>query len=544
MIPIPRIASTAALLGLLTPFSDAQGLLYEWPQEYCETVAPAGDVDADGIDDYAVCEGGGAPEDRVVHVYSGRNGEEILSIRVGGAPGVAAMGDVDLDGHADLAVRGLHVPTWNCFISLVSGATGTRLWQYTPPPGPPYVGYALTAVGDLDHDGVSELALGLLEPYDSTLAGQVVVLSGATGTVHARVGSVLGATQSFGGRVCAAGDLDLDGVPDFLVADSRFSDWRGRVTAHSGVDARPILSVEGPVESGQFGAALVSIGDVTGDGVPDFAVGAPAEPVSTGTRLGRVRVFSGADGATVLAFAGESNDRKFGHHLDSFQDLDGDGRLDLLVASGNRCAGGGDFWTCWGGDLRVYSSATGAILYVGTGQDSWAAVVPDANGDGVVDYLLPWAALALTGLPGPREEACPPTTTSLGCSALMAHGGAPSLSLGPNFELLVPRLPENTTGFFAWSLSQVQLPMGNSWLCLGTPLHRLATVTATLGEEPCAAGGPSTGTLSISFTKQQLANLGPAVGARFYVQCWFRDPGSAPPDDFGLSSVLSLVLWP
>ena len=44
-----------------------------------------------------------------------------------------------------------------------------------------------------------------------------------------------------------------------------------------------------------FGWSVQSVGDLNGDAVPDFAVGAPQQTVSGLSQQGVVRIFSGAD---------------------------------------------------------------------------------------------------------------------------------------------------------------------------------------------------------------------------------------------------------
>jgi hypothetical protein len=80
-----------------------------------------------------------------------------------------------------------------------------------------------------------------------------------------------------------------------------------------------------------FGSSVASVGDVTDDGVPDFALG--AEFSSAGASLGgEVIVFDGASGSERFRIAGSVAQRYFGTGIWPAGDFNGDGR-DELIAS-------------------------------------------------------------------------------------------------------------------------------------------------------------------------------------------------------------------
>jgi hypothetical protein len=135
--------------------------------------------------------------------------------------------------------------------------------------------------------------------------------------------------------------------------------------------------------AGNFGSTVARLGDVDGDGVPDFVVGAPTEdPNNKGWMDGGVYVVSGATGATIWKFVGARGGSQLGYDLASGQDFDGDGVWDVVAGAPGKLPGA----------VKVYSSKTGALLYSLNGESGGALfgqtvfTVDDVNGDAVGDF--------------------------------------------------------------------------------------------------------------------------------------------------------------
>ncbi|MCZ6792537.1 MAG: integrin alpha, partial [Planctomycetota bacterium] len=82
-----------------------------------------------------------------------------------------------------------------------------------------------------------------------------------------------------------------------------------------------------------LGRQVAALGDVDGDGSPDFAVSAPEGRVDE-NRLpvgGKVLVVSGRRGETLFTVRGEKGRPRYGRNLASGGDFDGDGVWDLLI---------------------------------------------------------------------------------------------------------------------------------------------------------------------------------------------------------------------
>lgn len=202
-------------------------------------------------------------------------------------------------------------------------------------------------------------------------------------------------TQELGRAVAGAGDVDGDGTPDLVVGvpghtlapGGAINRDGGRVRVYSGDTGRILYSFDGDSPADQLGAAVAGGGDVDGDGVPDFAAAAPGDD-NTGTDAGSVRVYSGATGNVLYTLDGQAGEF-FGFSIDLTGDIDGDGAADLLVGA----PGDVDLLNSVG-RARLFSGATGTLLrtvsvpQLGSLFGFSVAGLDDANGDGVPDFVV------------------------------------------------------------------------------------------------------------------------------------------------------------
>lgn len=156
-------------------------------------------------------------------------------------------------------------------------------------------GEGMAAIGDLDGDGIEEIAVGAPKVGDGTVYilfpaenGEINAYTPITQHTNGLNVNLTPATQ-FGVRVAALGDWDYDGVPDLLVGQPKSntgpinygSAWI--LLLRSDGTVKKFFEYSGRTEGliGQlgrdrrFGMDLTAMGDIDFNGVGDIAVGAP-----------------------------------------------------------------------------------------------------------------------------------------------------------------------------------------------------------------------------------------------------------------------------
>ncbi len=275
-----------------------------------------------------------------------------------------------------------------------SGAERTLLYELVGDQPGDCFGQSVANAGDVDGDGTDDIIVGAMQWTDwlTTLDGYARIFSGADGSViRTLVGSQLNA--AFGSGVCGAGDVDADGYDDVLVEAQWESvngvDYAGRVHLYSGQTGAELFALGGTKYFEYCGYALAGIGDVNQDGHDDFIVGSPGEDVN-GVTVGVARVFSGRDFSVLYQFSGTFDGAGVGEGLAGGSDLNGDGVPDFAIGApaGNSLTGF-DL-----GRVLVYSGATGSLLQVHGGLAAWdvfgAAISmrADLDGDGIADVVV------------------------------------------------------------------------------------------------------------------------------------------------------------
>ena len=299
-----------------------------------------------------------------------------------------------------------------------------------------FFGYSVASIGDLNGDGVGDLAIGA--PYDRdgwpSSGGAVWILfMNTNGTVksHQKISSIQGNFTGvldnddlFGNSVTSIGDLDGDGVGDLAIGacfddgegSARGAVWvlfmntDGTVRSHQKISDTE-GSFTGTLDHGdEFGSSIAGIGDLNGDGTVDLAVGASGND-GGGIARGAVWVlFMNTDG-TVKAHQKISDtegnfkgilddDEHFGSSVISVSDLNGDGISDLMAGAYGNNDGGPDRGAVW----VLFLNTDGTVKYHQKISDtegnftgvldsyelfsSALAAIGDLNGDGIGDLAV------------------------------------------------------------------------------------------------------------------------------------------------------------
>ncbi len=244
---------------------------------------------------------------------------------------------------------------------VIPGAEASMTW--TAEAEFDFFGEALASVGDIDGDGVSDLAFSAIlhDNGRNTEVGRVYLYSARDGHLLYTLDGEF-ADDMFGESISGLGDINGDGRADFVVGAWRADHDRltdaGKVYVYSGGDGKLIYSINGPHADEWFGTTTAALGDVNGDGISDFAVGAPNASPSGRIGAGRVYFFDGATGAPLRrSLPGQATGDAFGRALSPTGDLDGDGLADLLIGAPYQDFAGGD-----AGRAYTFSSSTFDII--------------------------------------------------------------------------------------------------------------------------------------------------------------------------------------
>ena len=307
------------------------------------TGVAVGDVNGDGKADLAVA------SDTAASVFM-NNGDGTFAAKVdyttGTGPFAIAIGDLNGDGKADLAVTNSSSASVSIFINNGNGTFAARV-DYTAGSSPEGI-----AIGDLNGDGKADLAV------TNTLSSNIsVYLNRGNGTFAARV-NYTAESRPF---QIAIGDVSGDGMADLAVTNFLTDNVSVFINIGSGTFAGRTNYTTGTTPEG------LAMGDVSGDGKADLAV--------ANLTTSNVSVFINSGTGTFAAKVDyAATDSPVGLAIG---DVNGDGEADLAVAN---------------------SAGTTASVFINNGDGTFATkadyttgsgpyfiAMGDVNGDGKAD---------------------------------------------------------------------------------------------------------------------------------------------------------------
>ncbi len=272
--------------------------------------------------------------------------------------------------------------------------------EFSDPPGDfDFFGSAVASIGDLNADGVDDIAVGSFGDSDggSSRGAIYILFMDIDGTLDATAGvsgqgwtkisdtegsfdATLNDGDGFGISIASIGDLNGDGVTDLVVGAQEddtggtgrgavyilFLDTDGSLDATAGVSGTgwtKISDTEGSFnatldDDDNFGNSVAALGDLNADGVEDIMVGAYQDDDGGASRGSVYVLFLDTDGS-LDATAGVSgagwtkisdtegsfsatltNTNWFGSAVASIGDLNSDGVTDVVVGAKGDSDGG------------------------------------------------------------------------------------------------------------------------------------------------------------------------------------------------------------
>ena len=459
---IPKKASSG-LVQRFQKISDTEGNFSGFLDDYDSfgsSLTNLGDLDGDGISDLAVGassdDDGGVGHGAVWILFMNTDGtvksDQKISDTDGNFAGdlsdhnwfgssVSNLGDIDGDGVTDLVVGGIQYngrgAVWVLFLNTDGTVKGHQKISDNEGNFTGFLdnsddfGHSVANLGDLDGDGINELAVGVQNDRDGGPGrGAVWVLFLTdSGTVksHQKISDtegnftgILDDYDSFGQSVTNLGDLDGDGINDLAVGASSDDDggagrgavWilflnqNGTVKSHQKISDTDGNFAGDLSDHNWFGSSVSNLGDINGDGITDLAVGARSDDDGGGNRGAVWVLFLNQNGTvknhqklsdTSGNFTGILDDYdSFGQSVTNLGDLDGDGISDLAVGASSD-DGGEDRGAVWILNLATQTAASiavNSVIDIRSNSAILSGLVTDDGGSPVTERGFVWGLSA------------------------------------------------------------------------------------------------------------------------------------------------------
>ena len=308
-------------------------------------VAAAGDVNGDGYADVIV----GAPDHNAATGRADLHHGESASVSSASSPtltgaassnfggSVASAGDVNGDGYADVIVGAYNTGQAFLYLGGASGLGTSPATTLTGEASGDYFGESVAGAGDVNGDGYDDVIVGA-NGFNNRTGRVYVFLGGAAGLSATPATTLTGEASSnyFGYSAAGAGDVNRDGYADVVIGAYGYSGFPGRayvfLGSAGGVNPTVATTLTGEAGGSRFGYSVASAGDVNRDGTGDLVVGAYSH-----NGIGRAYVFLGSPGGlttpAITAISGEGTGSRFGRAVAPAGDVNGDGFSDIVIGA-------------------------------------------------------------------------------------------------------------------------------------------------------------------------------------------------------------------
>ena len=417
--------------------------------------------------------------------------------------GISSAGDINGDGFSDVIVGS------SKWIQTVGGNDqgAAFIWygsasnlggSLNPPPAltifgsgtnSAQFGWSVACAGDVNGDGYSDVAVSAYgDTNGQSQEGTVRVYHGSAAGLVVAPAALLESNQAnawFGRSVFTAGDLNGDGYSDLVVGATKWTNPQSLeggcfvyFGSPTGVPLTPSMTLELNVAGANFGEAVMTAGDVNGDGYSDMILSA--------RNYAAAAVYFGGPYTMNLTssrtWTGGTAANRFGSSVANAGDVNGDGYADALIGAPNASNGqAGEglvyFYTGSATGLGAAPALTLEANIAGAQFGASTATAGDVNGDGYADVVVgaPQSggigrAYVYMGSPGGLSAAPVLTLNGSGASRYGASVSTAGDINADGYADLLIGAPNISTAY----------------LHLGSPAGTVAAPATTLNEAPAS----------------------------------------------------------
>lgn len=512
-----------------------------------------------------ILQGGHQGNEGVIEVRQGQSGALIGCIEnpfSGGLFGgtLEVVSDADQDGFKDLLVSYSNLVTDTRRLMRFSLADSLLLDEVQLPPGMSLSRFrGFREIHDWDGDGTQDIAVAAEVPDPVTdYQSHVRILSGIDLSLLAIL-EPLGRHPSYGSYIEPLGDIDGDGVHDLAICawfDDSVALRAGRIYFHSGATGAEIDSLIGTHAEERLGFVVEALPDVDGDGVADFAASSPY--LLSDVDFGFVEVYSGATRTPLQRFTSNQLEDSFGWSVSAMDNVDYEEGIEIAIGAPGLL--GPDTEP---GRVEFFSIASGDLVGVQEGarpRQSFGlelARLADATGNSFDELVIAGSGLHFGGIveggvvavegPMSMSPPCSPAIPYCGQTAANSVGQLASIEQigsaelqGSSFGIVIRDLPPQAPTLLLASLEVGFAPMpggslGN--LCLGGSISRFVDQF-----QPASSTGALLFNPDLDAMPTPLGFVQATPSQVWHFQAWYRDVHAGGSSNF--SAALSVDVCP